>query len=151
VVVLVFCADENVDNIIMQASANADFSECDDMEDLPFRKNETASSESAIILAANIQCTDKPLIPILSRIRLWEMGGETEVALWGALTIAGVLIAILSRWLSPLAALVLIPVLASLASGFGLRTSGFIISGHSKHLLRYLHVCLRHPLLRRAD
>jgi citrate-Mg2+:H+ or citrate-Ca2+:H+ symporter, CitMHS family len=51
------------------------------------------------------------------------------VALWGALTIAGVLAAILSRRLSPLAALVLIPILASLASGFGLRTSGFIISG----------------------
>ncbi|HEY1897215.1 MAG TPA: citrate:proton symporter [Terracidiphilus sp.] len=51
------------------------------------------------------------------------------MAWWGALTIAGVLAAILSRRLSPLAALVLIPVLASLASGFGLRTSGFIISG----------------------
>ncbi|AXC13020.1 putative transporter, similarity to citrate transporter [Acidisarcina polymorpha] len=51
------------------------------------------------------------------------------VALWGAVTIAGVLAAILLRRLSPLAALVLIPVLTSLASGFGLRTSGFIISG----------------------
>jgi len=51
------------------------------------------------------------------------------VALWGVLTIAGVLVAILSRRISPLAALVLIPVLTSLASGFGLRTSGFVISG----------------------
>lgn len=51
------------------------------------------------------------------------------MALWGALTVAGVLAAIMSRRLSPLAALVLIPVLTSLASGFGLRTSGFIISG----------------------
>ncbi len=51
------------------------------------------------------------------------------MALWGALTIACVLVAILSRRLSPLTALVLIPVLASLASGFGLRTSGFIVSG----------------------
>ena len=51
------------------------------------------------------------------------------MALWGALTIGGVLAAIMSRRLSPLAALVLIPVLASLASGFGLRTSGFMISG----------------------
>jgi len=51
------------------------------------------------------------------------------VALWGALTIAGVLAAIMSRRLSPLAALVLIPILTSLASGFGLRTSGFILSG----------------------
>jgi CitMHS family citrate-Mg2+:H+ or citrate-Ca2+:H+ symporter len=51
------------------------------------------------------------------------------VALWGALTIAGVLTAIMSRRLSPLVALVLIPVLTSLASGFGLRTSSFIIAG----------------------
>ena len=51
------------------------------------------------------------------------------VALWGALTIACVLAAILSRRLSPLAALVLIPVVTSLASGFGWRTSGFILSG----------------------
>ena len=51
------------------------------------------------------------------------------MALWGALTIAGVLTAIMSRRLSPLVALILIPVLTSLASGFGLRTSGFIISG----------------------
>ena len=51
------------------------------------------------------------------------------MASWGALTIAGVLAAILFRRLSPLAALVLIPVLTSLASGFGMRTSGFIISG----------------------
>jgi CitMHS family citrate-Mg2+:H+ or citrate-Ca2+:H+ symporter len=51
------------------------------------------------------------------------------VALWGALTIAGVLTAIMSRRLSPLVALVLIPVLTSLASGFGLHTSSFIISG----------------------
>jgi CitMHS family citrate-Mg2+:H+ or citrate-Ca2+:H+ symporter len=51
------------------------------------------------------------------------------VALWGVLTIAGVLVAILSRRTSALAALVLIPVLTSLASGFGLRTSAFVISG----------------------
>jgi CitMHS family citrate-Mg2+:H+ or citrate-Ca2+:H+ symporter len=51
------------------------------------------------------------------------------VALWGVLTIAGVLVAILSRRISALAALVLIPVLTSLASGFGLRTSAFVISG----------------------
>lgn len=51
------------------------------------------------------------------------------MALWGIITVAGVLAAIMSRRLSPLAALVLIPVLSSLASGFGLRTSGFIIAG----------------------
>jgi CitMHS family citrate-Mg2+:H+ or citrate-Ca2+:H+ symporter len=51
------------------------------------------------------------------------------LAIWGALTILLVLAAILSRRLSPLAALVLIPILTSLASGFGLRTSGFILHG----------------------
>jgi len=51
------------------------------------------------------------------------------LAIWGALTIGLVLAAILSRRLSPLAALVLIPVLTSIASGFGLRTSGFILQG----------------------
>jgi CitMHS family citrate-Mg2+:H+ or citrate-Ca2+:H+ symporter len=51
------------------------------------------------------------------------------VALWGIITVVGVLVAIMSRRLSPLAALVLIPVLTSLSSGFGLRTSGFIIAG----------------------
>lgn len=51
------------------------------------------------------------------------------MALWGALTIIGVLAAILSRRASALAALVLIPVVTSLASGFGLRTSGFMLTG----------------------
>ncbi|KAA6456416.1 citrate transporter [Acidobacteria bacterium AB60] len=57
------------------------------------------------------------------------VGVSLSVALWGALTIAGVLAAIMSRRLSPLAALVLIPVVTSLASGFGLHTSAFILSG----------------------
>lgn len=39
------------------------------------------------------------------------------------------LAAILSRRLSALASLVLIPIIASLAAGFGLRTSGFIVAG----------------------
>jgi citrate-Mg2+:H+ or citrate-Ca2+:H+ symporter, CitMHS family len=51
------------------------------------------------------------------------------MAIWGALTILCVLAAILMRRLSPLAALVLIPVVASIASGFGLRTAGFIVAG----------------------
>lgn len=51
------------------------------------------------------------------------------MALWGALTILGVLAAILARLLSPLAALILIPILTSLLSGFGLQTSGFILTG----------------------
>jgi CitMHS family citrate-Mg2+:H+ or citrate-Ca2+:H+ symporter len=57
------------------------------------------------------------------------MGGADNLAIWGALTIGLVLAAILSRRLSPLAALVLIPILTSIASGFGLRTSGFILHG----------------------
>ena len=52
-----------------------------------------------------------------------------RVAIWGTVTILLVLVAILSRRLSPLAALVLIPITTSLASGFGWRTSGFILSG----------------------
>ena len=51
------------------------------------------------------------------------------MALWGALTILTVLAAILARLLSPLAALILIPILTSLLSGFGLHTSGFILAG----------------------
>jgi len=52
-----------------------------------------------------------------------------RMALWGALTVLGVLAAILARLLSPLAALILIPILTSLLSGFGLHTSGFILAG----------------------
>jgi CitMHS family citrate-Mg2+:H+ or citrate-Ca2+:H+ symporter len=51
------------------------------------------------------------------------------LAIWGTVTILLVLAAILSRRLSALAALVLIPIATSLASGFGLRTSGFILNG----------------------
>ena len=51
------------------------------------------------------------------------------MALWGALTVLGVLAAILTRRLSPLAALIFIPILTALGSGFGLHTSGFIIAG----------------------
>ena len=51
------------------------------------------------------------------------------MALWGAVTILGVLAAILSRRLSALTALVLIPVATSVLSGFGLRTSDFILAG----------------------
>ncbi|QQS45504.1 MAG: citrate transporter [Acidobacteriota bacterium] len=47
----------------------------------------------------------------------------------GLFTIISLLALILSRRLSPLAALVLVPVLASLLGGFGLKTGGFIVSG----------------------
>src|SRR5271170_3785199 len=88
------------------------------------------SSKNAIITTGNIQCTDEGALSILS-IGFYsvEVRGSSPVAVWGALTIACVLAAILFRKLSPLAALVLIPVLTSVASGFGSRTSSFIISG----------------------
>lgn len=58
------------------------------------------------------------------------MGGAVSVvAVWGAITIAGVLAAILSRRIAPLVALIVVPVTTALASGAGLRTGGFIIAG----------------------
>lgn len=47
----------------------------------------------------------------------------------GLLTILVLLAAIISKKLSPLVALILIPVLAALAGGFGLKTGGFVIKG----------------------
>jgi len=51
------------------------------------------------------------------------------LALLGFLTIIVLLIAILSRRVSPLTALVVVPVVASLAGGFGVRTGGFMVHG----------------------
>ncbi len=51
------------------------------------------------------------------------------LALLGLITIVALLAAILSKRVSPLVALLVFPVLASLAGGFGLKTSGFIVSG----------------------
>jgi citrate-Mg2+:H+ or citrate-Ca2+:H+ symporter, CitMHS family len=47
----------------------------------------------------------------------------------GLITILCVLAAILSKRASPLVALIAVPVIASLASGFGLRTGAFILKG----------------------
>lgn len=47
----------------------------------------------------------------------------------GFLTIAALLAAILSRKMSPLMALIAIPVASALAGGFGLRTAAFIVHG----------------------
>jgi len=46
----------------------------------------------------------------------------------GVLTIIALLAAILSQKTSPLVALVLIPVVAALAGGFGLKTGAFIVN-----------------------
>src|SRR5882724_404889 len=47
----------------------------------------------------------------------------------GLLTVLALLISILSRRVSPLVALVLIPCVAALINGFGFETSSFIVSG----------------------
>src|SRR5579872_9763 len=47
----------------------------------------------------------------------------------GFLTIIVLLAAILSRRISPLTALVVVPVIASMAGGFGVRTGGFMVHG----------------------
>ncbi|HEX4006096.1 MAG TPA: citrate:proton symporter [Acidobacteriaceae bacterium] len=51
------------------------------------------------------------------------------LALLGLLTILAVLASILTRRVTPLAALVVFPVAASLIAGFGLRTSAFMLQG----------------------
>jgi CitMHS family citrate-Mg2+:H+ or citrate-Ca2+:H+ symporter len=51
------------------------------------------------------------------------------MALLGLITVVSVLAAIMSRRLSPLVALIVIPVAAALAGGFGLRTGQFAVSG----------------------
>jgi len=51
------------------------------------------------------------------------------LAILGLLTIAAVLAAILSRKMSPLAALIAIPIASALAGGFGLKTAGFMVHG----------------------
>ena len=47
----------------------------------------------------------------------------------GLVTILAVLVAILSKRVSPLVALIVLPILAALATGFGLETSHFILTG----------------------
>ena len=50
-------------------------------------------------------------------------------AILGFATVSILLAVILARKMSPLAALIAIPVLASLAGGFGLKTAGFVVHG----------------------
>jgi citrate-Mg2+:H+ or citrate-Ca2+:H+ symporter, CitMHS family len=54
---------------------------------------------------------------------------SVPVALLGLLTILSVLAAIMSRRVTPLVALIALPVLASLAGGFGLQTGAFALAG----------------------
>ncbi len=51
------------------------------------------------------------------------------LSILGALTIVALLTAILSKRIAPIVALILFPVLAALAAGFGLRTGKFMLAG----------------------
>jgi len=51
-----------------------------------------------------------------------------SLALLGLLTIVSVLAAIMSRRVTPLVALIALPVLAALIGGFGLRTAAFAVA-----------------------
>ena len=51
------------------------------------------------------------------------------LALLGVITIGVLLLVIMTKWMSPLIALILIPLVASLVGGFGWDTSKFIVSG----------------------
>jgi len=51
------------------------------------------------------------------------------LALLGLVTIALLLTVIMTKWMSPLMALILIPIIAALIGGFGWDTSKFIVSG----------------------
>jgi citrate-Mg2+:H+ or citrate-Ca2+:H+ symporter, CitMHS family len=54
---------------------------------------------------------------------------RSMLAIWGLITILGMIVAIASRRVSPLIALFLFPVIACLAAGFGLKTAQFALSG----------------------
>ena len=51
------------------------------------------------------------------------------LALLGVITIAVLLLVIMTKWMSPLIALILIPLVASLVGGFGWDTSKFVVGG----------------------
>lgn len=51
------------------------------------------------------------------------------LAIWGLITIVGMILAIASRRVSPLIALLLFPVITSIAAGFGIRTGAFALAG----------------------
>jgi CitMHS family citrate-Mg2+:H+ or citrate-Ca2+:H+ symporter len=51
------------------------------------------------------------------------------LAILGALTVVALMVAILSKRVSPMVALILFPVLASLTAGFGLQTAKFMLAG----------------------
>ena len=58
-----------------------------------------------------------------------KIGDKHVLPLLGLLTIVVLLAAILSKRMSPLVALIIVPIAASLIGGFGLQTSKFVIDG----------------------
>jgi citrate-Mg2+:H+ or citrate-Ca2+:H+ symporter, CitMHS family len=58
-----------------------------------------------------------------------KIGDNNVLPLLGLVTIVVLLAAILSKRMSPLVALIIVPIVASLAGGFGLQTSKFVIDG----------------------
>ncbi len=72
------------------------------------------------------------------------------LALLGALTVVVLLAVIMSKLLSPLVALITVPIVAALIGGFGLTTSKFVITGIRDRAGRR-HVRVRDPLFRHHD
>ncbi|MBJ9977683.1 citrate transporter [Pseudomonas sp. S75] len=69
-----------------------------------------------------------PRIPILGTTTK-TIRSHPMLALYGVITILSLLIAVMSKRLSPLVALIAFPIAAALLAGFGLQTSGFILAG----------------------
>src|SRR5574338_205624 len=67
--------------------------------------------------------------PIETRQSSQTAGGETMLALLGLATIVVLLVAIMSNKMSPLVALIAVPIIAAVVGGFGLGTSKFIVDG----------------------
>lgn len=78
-----------------------------------------------------MQCTDDPsaFYTRQDSLRNAAQGHSSMLGIWGLVTIVGMIAAIASRRVSPLIALFLFPVAASLAAGFGLRTAQFALAG----------------------
>ena len=66
------------------------------------------------------------LAPFGKGLHHWSL---SMLAIWGLITILGMIVAIPSRRVSPLVALFLFPVTTCLAAGFGLNTAQFALSG----------------------
>lgn len=57
------------------------------------------------------------------------------LATLGVITILCLLAAVMSKRLSPLVALIALPIIAALIGGFGLQTSAFIVTGDRKSVV----------------